>query len=294
MKKKLLFLMLIVFVTAAGTAFAQVTPEGKITGKVIDNQGSPLPGVTVEATSPRLVGKASTVTDGNGIYRIMALPSGTYDITYSLTGFNTLVRKDVYLDFSQTLSLNVTLEQATVNEQVTVVGQAPMIDVKSTTKGQVMTKETFLSLPRGRAFDSLVSTIPGVTNEDTTAGISVDGATGAENVFYADGADVTNFHLGVKGQNIVLELVDEVKVTASGYNAEFGGSMGGVINVITRAGGNEFHGDLMTFYENNTQLMRGAARDYLRQNLDDYTLWEYVNNDTLYYNGGKDRDKYNR
>ena len=294
MKKKLFLLFLIACVSIAGTAFAQVTPEGRINGKVVDNQGSPLPGVTVEATSPKLIGKASAVTDGNGIYRIMALPSGTYDITFTLAGFNTLVRKDIYLQFSQTLALNVTLEQAAISEQVTVVGQAPMIDVKSTTKGQVMTKETFLSLPRGRAFDSLVSTIPGVTNENTTAGVSVDGATGAENVWYADGADVTDFHLGVKGQNMVLELVDEVKVTASGYNAEFGGSMGGVINVITRAGGNEYHGDLMMFYENNSKLMRGPARDYLRQNLDDYTLWEYVNNDTLYFNGGKDRDKYNR
>ncbi len=294
MKKKLSFLMLIVFVTAAGTAFAQSTPEGRINGKVVDNQGSPLPGVTVQATSPKLIGKEVAITDGNGIYRLMALPSGTYDITFTLTGFNTLLRKDIYLEFSQTLALNVALEQAAISEQVTVVGQAPMIDVKSTTKGQVMTKETFLNLPRGRAFDSLVATIPGVSNDDTTAGVSVDGATGAENVWYADGADVTDFHLGVKGMNMVLELVDEVKVTASGYNAEFGGSMGGVINVITRAGGNTYHGDAMMFYENNTKLMRGAARDYIRQNQDDYTLWEYVNNDTLYYNGGKDRDKYNR
>ena len=294
MKIKLLFLLLIIFVATAGTAFAQVTPEGRIAGKVIDNQGSPLPGVTVEATSPKLIGKATAVTDGNGIYRIMALPSGTYDITFTLAGFNTLVRKDILLDFSQTLALNVTLDQSAINEQVTVVGQAPMIDVKSTTKGQTMTRETFLSLPRGRAFDSLVASIPGVSNDDTTAGVSVDGATGAENVWYADGADVTDFHLGVKGTNMVLELVDEVKVTASGYNAEFGGSMGGVINVITRAGGNTYHGDLMMFYENNTKLMRGAARDYIRQNQDDYTLWEYVNNDTLYFNGGKDRDNYNR
>jgi len=294
MKKKLCFLFLIVCLLTVGMALAQLTPEGKIAGKVVDNQGAALPGVTVKATSPKLVGKASTVTDGNGIYRLMALPSGTYDITYSLPGFNTLVRKDIYLDFSQTLALNVTLEQAAIEEQVTVVGQSPMIDVKSTTKGQVMTKEIFMSLPRGRAFDSLVSTIPGVTNEDFTAGVSVDGATGAENMFYADGADVTDFHLGTKGQNMVLELVDEVKVTASGYNAEFGGSMGGVVNVITRSGGNVFHGDIMAYYENNTKLMRGAARDYIRQNLDDYTLWEYVNNDTLYFNGGKDRDKYNR
>ena len=163
---------------------------------------------------------------------------------------------------------------------MTVVGQSPLIDVKSTVKGQVMTKETYMVLPRGRSFDSLVSTIPGVQNEAVSAGISVDGASGAENVFFADGADVTNFHLGTKGQNIVLELLDEVKVTASGYNAEFGGSMGGVINVITRSGGNEFHGDLMGYYENNTRLMQGYARTYLRQNIDDYTLWEYANNDT--------------
>ena len=71
---------------------------------------------------------------------------------------------------------------------------------------------------------------------------------------------MTDFHLGVKGQNMVLELVDEVKVTASGYNAEFGGSMGGVINVITRAGGNEYHGDLMMFYENNSQADAGRRQ----------------------------------
>jgi hypothetical protein len=279
---------------AAGTALAQLTPEGRIIGKVADDQGSPLPGVNVEATSPRLVGKAFAVTDVNGTYRLMALPSGTYEITYVLPGFKTLIRKGIYLELSQTLTLNIVLEQATVEEQVTVVGQSPLIDVKSTVKGMTMTKEIFLSLPRGRTFDSLISTIPGVQNEDIAAGISVDGASGAENMWYVDGADVTNFHLGVKGQNVVLELLDEVKVTASGYNAEYGGSMGGVVNVITRSGGNEFHGDVMGFYENNRQWMEGKARDFLRQDpFDDY-LFEYVNYDDLYFNGGKDRDRYNR
>jgi hypothetical protein len=224
----------------------------------------------------------------------MALPSGDYEITFSLPGFKKLLRKNVYLALSQTMVLNETLEQAAVEEEVTVVGQSPLIDVKSTVKGLTMTKDIFLALPRGRAFDSLISTIPGVQTEDVSAGISVDGASGAENVWYADGADVTDFHLGIKGQNIVLELLDEVKVTASGYNAEFGGSMGGVINVISRSGGNEFHGDIMGFYENNRQWMEGKARDYLRQDPNDYTVWEYVNNDTLYFNGGKDRDRYNR
>jgi len=191
--------------------------------------------VTVEATSPKLVGKAATVTDATGTFRLMALPSGTYQLTFSLPGFKTLIRKDIILQLSQTLVVNVTMEPAAIEEQVTVVGQSPLIDVKSTVKGQVMTKETFMNLPRGRSFDSLIGIMPGVQSEGITGGLSVDGATGTENMWYVDGADVTNVHIGTSGQNVVLELVDEVKVTASGYNAEFGGSMGGVVNVISNA-----------------------------------------------------------
>ena len=294
MKKTLFAVALILCFLTAGMTFAQLRPEGKIIGRVIDNQGGPLPGVTVEATSPKLVGKAATTSDFNGTFRLMALPSGSYEVTFTLAGFKTLVRKGVYLELAQTLTLNVSLEMAAIDETITVIGQTPLIDVKSTVKGQVMTKETFLTLPRGRTFDSLINTIPGVQTEDIAAGISVDGATGAENVFFVDGADMTNFHLGIKGQNIVLELLDEVNVTASGYNAEYGGSMGGVVNVITRSGGNEFHGDILGFYENNTKLMEGPSRDYLRQDPFDYTVWEYVNNDKLYFNNGKDRDNYYR
>ncbi len=294
MKHKSLSLAIILCLLTAGSAFAQLTPQGKIIGQVVDSQGSPLPGVVVEATSPKLLGKAATTTDATGTYRLMALPSGLYEITFTMPGFKTVIRKDVYLELSQTLVLNEKLEQAAVQETVTVVGHAPLIDVKSTVKGQVMTKDVFLSLPRGRTFDSLISTIPGVQNEPITGGISVDGASGAENMWYADGADITDFHLGIKGQNAVLELLDEVKVTASGYNAEYGGSMGGVVNVITRSGGNEFHGDIMGYYENNSRLMQGHARTFLRQNpFDDYDF-QYVNYDDLYFNGGKDRDKYNR
>jgi hypothetical protein len=294
MKKRLFVFVLIACLSTAGLAIAQMTQEGRIAGRVVDGQGAALPGVSVKATSPKLVGAASTVTDAEGVYRLMALPSGTYEITFALQGFKTLVRQNILLEMSQTLALNVTMQEATIEESVTVIGESPLIDVKSTVKGQTMTKETYLALPRGRSFDSLISTIPGVQNESITGGISVDGASGAENMFYVDGADITDFHLGVKGQNVVLELLDEVKVTASGYNAEFGGSMGGVVNVISRTGGNEFHGDLLAYYENNTRLMRGFARDYLRTNPEDDYLYEYWNNDTQYFRDGRNRDNYDR
>ncbi len=292
MKQKTLVFLLVLCVSIAGMTFAQVTPSGHIMGKVTDAQGDGLPGVTVEATSPRLVGTAATVTDANGVYRIMALSSGTYDIVYSLSGFKTLVRKGIILALSATLAVNVSLEQAAVEAEVTVVGKSPLIDVKSTVKGQTMTKEIFMSLPRGRNFDSLLSTIPGVQNEGIAGGLSVDGASGAENMWYADGADISDFHYGNRGQSMILELLDEVKVTASGYNAEFGGSLGGVVNVITKSGSNTFHGEIMGYYDNNRPYMQGKSRDFLEADPYQSYVWRYVNYDDLFYNGGKDRDKY--
>ena len=147
----------------------------------------------------------------------------------------------------------MTLSQAALEEQVTVIGQSPLIDVKSTVKSQTMTKEVFMALPRNRSFDGLISTVPGVQYDVRTGGLSVDGATGTENMWYMDGADITGVHVGTNSQGAVMELVDEVKVTASGYNAEFGGSMGGVVNVITRSGGNAYHGDVSFYYNDNTR-----------------------------------------
>jgi hypothetical protein len=220
-KKALTFAFLAFFVTA-GFAVAQGQGEGKITGKVVDDQGNALPGVTVEAISPKLVGKAATVTDDGGAFRLLALPSGTFEMTFSLQGFRTLVRKDIILQMSQTIIINVTLTQAAIEEQVTVVGQSPLIDVKSTVKGMTMTKEMFMSLPRSRNFDGLLSTVPGVQYDNTGGGVimggglSVDGATGTENMWYMDGSDITQPHIGTRGQGAVMEPVEEARVTAPG------------------------------------------------------------------------------
>jgi hypothetical protein len=284
------FLMLLL---ASSLVLAQV-PSGRFEGKITDDQGNPLPGVVVEATSPSMVGKASTVTDASGVFRLFAIPSGTYELTFSLQGFKKLVRKEIIMQLSQTIELNVTLEAAAIEETVTVVGMSPLIDVKSTVKGLTMTKELFMSLPRSRNFDGLMSTIPGVQYDNVGGGLLVDGATGSENMWYMDGADITQPHIGTRAEGAVLELIEEVKVTASGYEAQYGGSMGGVVNVITRSGGNTFHGDIIGYYEDNSQLMQGKARDFARWNPYNDEIWEYVNNDDLYYNGGKNRDPYKR
>jgi hypothetical protein len=292
MSKRIVIAILALFM--AGIAFAQMTPTSKMEGRVLDSSGAPLPGVSVEAKSPKMVGKASAVTDGDGTYRLFSLPSGVYEVVFSLQGFKTLIRKDIVIQLSQTVNLNVTLEQSAIEEQVTVIGQSPLIDVKSTVKGMTMTKEVFMSLPRSRNFDGLLSTVPGVQYETNAGGLSVDGATGTENMWYMDGTDITGAHIGTRGQSAIMEMVEEVKVTASGYNAEFGGSMGGVVNVITRSGGNAFHGDLMAYYNDNNLLMQGKSREYLRWSPYDDYVYEYVNDDDLYWSGGRKRDDYKR
>ncbi len=291
-------LLLILLLVTYGTLAAQ-TPTGKILGKVADTDGVALPGVAVSATSPKLVGGAATVTDVEGTFRLFALPSGTYTLTFTMDGFNTLVREDVYLQLEQTITINLQLSTKTLEESITVIGQSPIIDVKSTVKGKTITRDLFMALPKGRDFTGLISIIPGVQYEGNTGGLSVDGATGTENMWYVDGTNTTNMHIGTQAQSAVFELVDEVQVKASGYPAEFGGSMGGVINVITRSGGNAFHGEIIGYYNNDSKLMLGASRDYLRLDpFDDFKV-EYVNNDDVLYGGNSDsvndsRDIYTR
>ena len=280
-KQALLCLLGLMFFSAYLSAQA---PTGKIFGTITDEQGTPLPGVSVEATSPKLIGKATAISDEKGVYRVFALTPGFYKVTFVLKGFKTFTRDGIIVEVEQSVKLNVSMPLGTQEEQVTVVGQSPLVDVKSTIKGLTITRGMFESLPRGRDFDTLVTAVPGVRIEPMLSGISVDGASGSENMFYVDGTDITNIYVGTRGQNVAFEFVDEVQFKASGYPAEFGGSLGGVIHVITRQGGNAFHGDIIGYYSGSG--LNGKERDTLRHGLYDINLVEYVNYQDLY---GKDK-----
>jgi hypothetical protein len=271
------------FLFVGGSVFAQV-PTGRVFGTVTDEEGIPLAGVTVEATSPKLVGRASIVTDSDGDYRLFALTPGVYRIEFALEGFKTVTRNGIIVEMEKTVKLNIRMQMGSIEEEVTVIGQSPLIDVKSTAKGMIMTKQVFEVLPRGRDLDSLVTAVPGVANEQWLAGISVDGASGLENMFYIDGTDISNMFSGARGQGAVFEFVDEVQVKASGYEAEYGGALGGVINVITRQGGNEFHGEVLGYYSGSAPS--GKERDVLYWDPYDVYKVSYVNNQDLY---GKDK-----
>ena len=258
-------------------------PTGKIIGIVSDEDGNVLPGVAVEATSPKLIGKATAVTDSTGIYRLLSLTPGTYRISFSLVGFKPVVREGIVVSIEQTLKLDITLQIGALEEEVTVLGQSPLIDVKTTVRGMTLTREMFEILPRGRNFDTLATAVPGVNQEPWLGGLSVDGASGAENMYYMDGTEINQTTTGVSGQSAAFEFVDEVQIKASGYAAEYGGALGGVVNVVTRQGGNEYHGELIGYYEGSK--LTGKERDILRLNPEDINVAEYVNYQDMY---GKD------
>jgi len=281
--KKLLgiFLCLALLLTVA---WAQQS-TAKIVGTVTDKEGTPLPGVMVKATNPKMVGETSAVTDENGTYRLLALTPGTFRLTFLLEGFQSVAREGIQLSLEQTLSLKTVMEMGKIQETILVTGQAPLIDVKSTSKGMTLTKEVFSTLPKGRDFTSLITAIPGVSNEPTLGGTSFDGASGLENVYVIDGTDTTNITNGAQGQGASFDFVDEVQVKASGYQAEFGGSLGGVINVVTRSGGNEFHGELIGYYSG--AALRAPYSQLLRLDLADTSKATYYDYDTI---NGEDND----
>jgi hypothetical protein len=275
-------LALLGILMVSGILSAQA-PTGRVYGTVTDEDGNPLPGVSVEATSPKFIGKATTVTDADGIYRLFALQPGTYRISFTLQGFKPLVREGIVVQLEMTVKLDASLQLGALEEEVTVIGQSPLIDVKSTVKGMTLTKEMFEVLPRGRNFDSLTTAVPGVNYEPWLGGLSVDGASGAENMFYMDGTEINQTRTGTRGQSAAFEFVDEVQIKASGYPAEYGGALGGVVSVVTRQGGNEYHGELIGFYEGSH--LTGKERDTLRTNPLDAYQAEYVNYQDMY---GKD------
>ena len=254
-----------------------------ITGRITGADGDALAGVTVTAAGPEMPGKVETTTGKNGVYRMLDLMPGTYSITCMGDGFRTVVRRGVEISPGQTLDLPVVMEPGDKNETITR-GGAPRIDVKSATGGMTLRREAFLSLPRGRAFDSLVTLTPGVHNSFVLGGTSVHGASGLENMYYMDGTDITDIVSGGRGQSVSFDFVDHVRVMASGYPAEFAGALGGVIQVVTRSGGNEFRGEVMGYYSGAPLRAAYSRRvDYAR---DSYEVAYFDYKDYI----GEDKD----
>jgi len=234
---------------AANVAYSQTT--GEIAGTVTDNNNSPLPGAAVEARSTALQGTRSSVTDAAGRFRFAALPPGLYTVTASLSGFTKVERTNIRVTLGGVASVPVMMAVSGVKEEIVVTGEAPVIDMSRTTIGVTGSSEQISRLPLARNFVSIMSTAPG-TGTDNSGGITVYGATGLENQYIIDGVNTTGIKIGDQGKLLNNEFVQEVEVKTGGYEAEYGRALGGIVNVVTKSGGNEFHGDIFGYYDNHS------------------------------------------
>ena len=245
--------------TLGALAWLAFTPgaasaQSAIAGVVKDTTGAVLPGVTVEASSPVLIEKARVVTtDEAGLYRIIDLRPGTYLITFTLVGFNTVKREGVELPANFTSTINAELRVGSLAETVTVTGESPVVDMKSATTQQVLPRDLLDAIPTGRNIWGIGGTLSGVTlsapDVGGTAGMqqtymAVHGSRRSDNSIQVDGMSVN----GIEGDGAIQNyfndgMFQEMAYQTSALSAEVQTS-GVRLNMIPKEGGNLFKGSL--------------------------------------------------
>ena len=225
----------------ASFASAQGVQTGTIRGTVRDQQGLPVPGVTITATSPALQGPRSTVSEGEGNYTLAALPAGQYEVTFELTGFTT-VKQTTAVAVGLQVEQNVTLPTGALTEAVQVVAETPAAIASPTVSANIR-KEEIDALATPRTIQGIATLAPNVTERSPNAGqVVINGAFAWDNVFMINGVDV-NDNLFAQPQNLFIEdAIEETTVLTSGISAEYGRFSGGVVNAVTKSGGNTFSG----------------------------------------------------
>jgi outer membrane receptor protein involved in Fe transport len=259
---------------APKTSLAQQS-MGILTGNVVDAQSKqPVADVVVTATSPNLQGEQLVVTDSSGLYRIPSLPPGTYTIRFEKEQFKPYSRDGIQLRADSTLRVDAMLlsEIVTSKEEVVVVARPPTVDQGSSSTGQNISQEFTRRIPVGapggkgggsRSFEAVAETTPGA-NADTY-GTSINGTTSPENQYVLDGMSVNNPAFGVVGTPLSMEFIKEVNVISGGYMPEYGRATGGMMNVVTKSGSNEFHGGVFGYYspgalEGKRTIIRSAGQ----------------------------------
>lgn len=253
--------------------------SGSIEGSVKDATGAVVPNITITITTAAATASGTTTTgigagfkrtitsNGEGFFRILQVPPGTYDVvTTASGGFGEARYENVTVAIGQSTQLTLTVNPGSTAVTVDVAtSDAPPVDTTNNAIQTSITSQKIELLPKGVDFTSILKAVPGTRPESRSGGYSVDGASAAENVFVIDGQEVTNFRTGTLNgnNNIPTQLIQEVQVKSSGFGAEFGGATGGVISAVTKGGGNDFHGEFGMGFD--TPKFSGPARPSLQR-----------------------------
>ncbi len=237
--RPLVLALIALFVTTA--AFAQGIQTGTIRGTVHDDQGLAMPGVSVTATSPALQGPRTAVTDSTGGYTLPNLPPGHYTVAFDLSGFSP-VKRDTDVALGLAVDQSVTMKPAGVAETVQVVAETPA-PIATEIVGANIKHDEVESLATRRTLEGIAALSPGLNENSTNSGqMVINGAMAFDNIFMINGVDV-NDNLFATPQNLFIEdAIEETQVLTAGISAEYGRFTGGVVNAITKSGGNTFSG----------------------------------------------------
>jgi Carboxypeptidase regulatory-like domain/TonB-dependent Receptor Plug Domain len=283
-KNSIVGLMLVCAVCAVPrTASAQAA--GGIAGMVRDTSGAVMPGVTVEAASPALIEKVrSVVTDSEGQYKIIDLRPGTYTVTFTLPGFSTVKREGVEISAGFTATINGELKVGALEETITVTGQSPIVDTQNVTQQKVIQMQVIQALPNtGTNFAALTpgasrnTDIGGASGGDTGATFAIHGGRGQDTRRLIDGMRWNSMEVGNSGTGFYFDPTgaEEVSIQLGGNSAEY--ELGGVqVNLVPKAGGNNYHGYAFTTFTNDKLNSTAVPSDLVARGLPTIGAVDYV------------------
>src|SRR4051812_10688146 len=275
--------------------FAQGT-SGRITGHSSDPSGAVLTNVMITATNQATGVGRSTQSNESGDYTFLDLPVGTYSLTFELSGFKKNIRRDVSLDVNQVITLNVTMQLGATQEVVDVTSEAPLVETSSTQMGAVVNERAVNQLPlNARDTYQLLQLQPGVqaqTGSDLFYGsnnagvVSVNGGRGRSNNFSVNGGDANDQFANLPAVQPTPDSIEEFRVLTNTFDAECGRNSGAVVNVVTKSGTNNFHGNVYEFFRNKVLNSSGyfdSEKPDFKQNQFGGTLGGPIKKDRTFF-----------
>src|ERR1700723_2355130 len=278
----LIALAILSFFAYSGPAYPQGTTVAQLTGTVLDESGGAVKGATIVLLQPETNRTYQTTSNDSGYYAIPNIQPAKYELTVSFRGFATSIRKGLELTVGQSATIDVTLKVATAAEQVIVSTEAPIIEPTKTEISQVIGTQEINSLPiSGRLFTDFALLTPGVATGRTSlqstitefevTRVSFGGMRDLSNLVTVDGADNINTATGSQRSTPPQEAVAEFRVVNSSFGAEYGRALGGIVNIVTKSGTNDFHGSVYDYLQNDATDSRSLLQPVgtsktLRQN----------------------------
>jgi hypothetical protein len=289
--------LLILGLAAAMPLWADGSLVGTLKGRVRDESGGALPGVTVELTNADKGFSRTETTDASGAYTFAVLQPGRYNVRATLSNFESFESSGNVVTAEKTTVVDVSMKLATTSETVTVSGDVPLVDKTNVSDTTHVDSSLTDSLAVLRGYQSVVELTPGLNDADADGNTNSHGAVDSSNLFLFDGVDTTDPTTGTFGANNNFDTIQEVVVSNSAISAEYGRAQGAVVNVISKSGTNILHGSARTLVTNdnwNEQNKGGEDfhRDKLNHNVYDYlfTLGGPVWKDHVWFFGGYERN----